>query len=62
MIYAPTEMPLDAACLIQGEEMESEHEGHVGMISQPQLPAATSGRQQSPGILEEQKELLVQSR
>lgn len=62
MIYVPTEMPLDAACLNQGEEIEREHEGHVWMISQLQLPAATSGRQQSPGILEEQKELLVQNR
>lgn len=60
MIYVPTAMPLD--CLKQGEEMQSEHEGHVWMISQPQLPAATSGRQQSPGILEEQKEQLVQNR
>lgn len=39
--------------------MKSEHEGHVWMISQ--LPAATSGRQQSPGMLEEQKKLLGQS-
>lgn len=62
MIYVPTELPLDAVCQNPGEEMQSEHEGHVWMISQPQLPAATSGRQQSPRILEEQKELLVQNR
>lgn len=55
MIYIPTEMSLDAACLNQGEEIEREHEGHVWMISHPQLPAATSGSQQSPNILEEQK-------
>lgn len=38
MIDVPTEKPLDDACQNQGEEMESEHEGHVWMISQPQLP------------------------
>lgn len=39
MIYTPTEMSLDAACLNQGEETEREHEGHVRMISHAQLPA-----------------------
>lgn len=39
VIYTPTEMSLDAACLNQGEETEREHEGHVRMISHTQLPA-----------------------
>lgn len=39
VIYTPTEMSLDAACLNQGEETEREHEGHVRMISHAQLPA-----------------------
>lgn len=59
MIYIPTEMSLDAACLNQGEEIERDHEGHVWMISHTQLPAAASGSQQSPSILDELKELLV---
>lgn len=62
MIYIPTEMSLDAACLNQGEEIEREHEGHVWMISHTQLPAATSGSQQSPNISEGQKEQLLCSR
>lgn len=61
MIYILTEMSLDAACLNRGEEREREHEGHVWMISHTQRPAATSGSQQSPKILEEQKEVLVRN-
>lgn len=61
MIYVPAELPLDAACQNPGEEMQSEHEGHVWMISQPQLPAATSGRHKALGSWRNKKSCLYRT-